>query len=200
MGAPIPKQFLYLGNKPIALYSYELFSQIPEIAEIIVVCEPEYQNFFKKGPFAKPGKRRQDSVYSGLQKTTQEIILTHDSARPFVEVKYLPLLIEAIHRTGAAALGVPVTSTVKQCNKAKIVEKTLDRSCLWETQTPQGMKRDLFFKAFEYANEHRLEVTDDLAMVEAMGLPAEIVPSSARNFKITRPFDLAVAKTICAIN
>lgn len=201
MGASIPKQYLLLNQKPIALYSLEIFEKCPLITEIVVVCEPEYQHFFS-GPvtFAKPGLRRQDSVYSGLLKSTQEIVLTHDSARPFIESKYLKPLIEAVHRTGAATLATPVTSTIKQCNPNKIIEKTLDRSALWEIQTPQAMRRDLFFQAFEYIRKHNLEVTDDLSMVESMGHPAEIVPCTPRNFKITTPFDLIVAETLCATN
>lgn len=198
MGTPIPKQFLAIENKLIALFSYELFSQIPEITQIVVVCEPEYQKLFPKGPFAKPGKRRQDSVYSGLLKTDQEIVLTHDSARPFVEAQYIPPLLQAIRRTGAAGLATPVMNTIKQCNSSHIVEKTLDRAHLWEMQTPQGMRRDLFFKAFNELKGR--EVTDEMALVEAMGLPCEVVPSSSRNFKITTPFDFAVAKTLCATN
>lgn len=201
MGVPIPKQYLFLKNKPIALYSFDLFKTAPAITEIVVVCEPEYQHFFS-GPvtFAKPGPKRQDSVYSGLLQSTQEIILTHDSARPFIELQYLPPLLEAVRRTGAAALASPVTSTIKQCQPNKIVEKTLDRSRLWEIQTPQALRRDLFFKAFDYIQKHNLEVTDDLSMVEAMGHAAEIVPCTPRNFKITTPFDLAVAEVLCATN
>jgi 2-C-methyl-D-erythritol 4-phosphate cytidylyltransferase len=199
MGSPLPKQFLLLNKKPIALHSFELFANHPLVKEIVVVCEPEYQHFFS-GPvkFAIPGPRRQDSVYSGLLKSTQEIVLTHDSARPFLESKYLSPLLEAVRRSGAAALGAPVTSTIKQCLPNKLVEKTLDRSALWEIQTPQGMHRDLFFQTFEYVQKYNLDVTDELSMVEAIGHPSEIVPCTPRNFKITTPFDLAVAETLCA--
>lgn len=199
MGASIPKQYLLLREKPLALYSFERFKSSPEITEIVVVCEPEYEKYFT-GPirFAKPGQRRQDSVYSGLQKTTQPWILTHDSARPFFETKYLLPLLEAARRTGAAALGAPVTSTIKQCFPSKIVEKTLDRSLLWEIQTPQAIQRDLLFQAFAHINAHKIDVTDELSMMERLGLPAEIVPCTARNMKITTPFDLAVAEVLCA--
>lgn len=201
MGTLVPKQYLLLKQKPIALYSFDLFRASPEIDEIVVVCEPIYQHFFSGSViFAKPGPRRQDSVYSGLLKSTQEIILTHDAVRPFIEKNYLIPLLEAVRRTGAAALGTPVTSTVKQCRADHIVEKTLDRSHLWEIQTPQAFRRDLLFKAFDYVKKHNLEVTDDLSMMEALGHPAEIVPCSPRNFKITTPFDLAVAEVLCATN
>jgi 2-C-methyl-D-erythritol 4-phosphate cytidylyltransferase len=198
MGSPTPKQFLPLKNKPIALHSFDLFKTCLEITEIVVVCSEAYRPLFTGHTlFANPGLRRQDSVYSGLLKSTQEIILTHDAARPFVELKYIAPLLQAVRRTGAAALGVPMVNTVKQCTSDRIVQKTVDRSLLWEVQSPQAVQRELFFKAFEHAFKNNLEVTDDLSLVEQISHPSEIVPSSPLNFKITTPFDLTVA---CAIN
>lgn len=201
MNVPIPKQYLSLNGKPIALHSFDRFLKIPEIVEIVVVCEPEYQHFFSPSPlFARPGARRQDSVYSGLLKTSQEIILIHDSARPFFEAESIPFLLEAVNKTGAAALASPIVSTVKECDLNQIVEKTLDRSKLWEIQTPQAIRRDLLLQAFAYTQKNKIEVTDDLSLIEAIGHPTQIVPSSPRNFKITTPFDLAVAEALCALN
>lgn len=202
MGSSVPKQYLPLQDKPIALHSFEGFIQIPSITEIVVVCESEYQHFFSIHPvlFAPPGLRRQDSVYSGLKKCTKEIILIHDSARPFFEAQYIAPLIEAAKKGGAAGLAAPVTSTIKQCGIDYVVEKTLDRTLLWEMQTPQAAKRELLLKAYEHIEENHLEVTDDLAAIETLNHPVQIVPCTARNLKITTPFDLAVAKTLCAIN
>jgi 2-C-methyl-D-erythritol 4-phosphate cytidylyltransferase len=75
MGANMPKQYLPLLGQPIALYSFYTFSSMIEVKEIIVVCDPSYNDIFEdvKGncqvelKFALPGKERQDSVYNGLQ-------------------------------------------------------------------------------------------------------------------------------------
>lgn len=196
MNASIPKQYLPLRGKPLALHSFETFLQIPSISEIVVVCSEDYQNFFPKTVlFAEPGRLRQHSVYSGLLKTTGDMVLIHDAARPFFDPAYLPALLEAAERTGAAALATPVTSTIKECTADRRVKKTLDRSTLWEIQTPQAIRHALLLKAFQ---EVKQEVTDDLSMIEAMGHPTELVPSSPRNFKITTPFDFIVGE--CAIN
>lgn len=197
MGNSLPKQYLDLNNQKIFLYSLKVFQKCPLIEEIVVVCEPEYEPLFPNiSLFAEPGKRRQDSVYHGLLKTTKEIVLTHDSARPFVEEKALYDLMDAIERTGAGALGTPVTSTIKETDVNRVVKKTLNRSNLFDMQTPQGMKRGLFFKSFEFIHKNGIDVTDDLSMCELIGAPSEIVPSSPNNFKITTPFDLRVAETM----
>ncbi|MBS0626082.1 MAG: 2-C-methyl-D-erythritol 4-phosphate cytidylyltransferase [Verrucomicrobia bacterium] len=202
MGGPIPKQFLTLGNKPVALHSFDLFANFPEIGELIVVCAPLYQYFFstktKPLSFALPGERRQDSVFNGLQKChpNASLILVHDGARPFVEASHLKTLIEAGLRVGAATLAAPVTSTIKECDEKRVVQKTLDRSKLWDIQTPQALHRDLLVKGFEEVHARKLTVTDDVSIAETIGHFVEIVAGSPRNFKLTTPFDLVVAKAL----
>lgn len=39
-----------------------------------------------------------------------------------------------------------------------------------------------------------LEVTDDVSIIEAMGLPVKITPGSYTNIKVTTPDDLLVAE------
>lgn len=202
MGASLPKQYLCLNQKPIALYSFDLFVESPWIDEIVVVCENEYRSLFQCSHkplfFASPGKIRQLSVHSGLLKTSplSEFILVHDAARPFFDLSFLQPLLKAVCRTGAAALAAPIYSTVKEATPQRFVSKTLDRSRLWEMQTPQGLRRSLFFQSFAYAEQNKIEVTDDVSLAENYGHPVEIVPSSPRNFKITTPFDLLLAQTV----
>ncbi|KAG6425235.1 hypothetical protein SASPL_115662 [Salvia splendens] len=47
MGASMPKQYLPLLGQPIALYSFYTFSRMPEVKEIIVVCDPSYRDIFE---------------------------------------------------------------------------------------------------------------------------------------------------------
>ena len=39
----IPKQYLLLSGLPIAVHSLLTFASMPEVLEIVVVCEPEYR-------------------------------------------------------------------------------------------------------------------------------------------------------------
>ncbi len=41
--AAIPKQYLELKGQPIATYSMRTFAAMPEIGEVVVVCEPEWR-------------------------------------------------------------------------------------------------------------------------------------------------------------
>ncbi|HEX2583474.1 MAG TPA: 2-C-methyl-D-erythritol 4-phosphate cytidylyltransferase [Chlamydiales bacterium] len=199
-GAPIPKQFLPLRGKPIVRYSLELFDAMEEISEIVAVVAPVYRSLFERTQkaivFAEPGPERWNSVYNGFKKCSphSDLVLAHDSARPFVDKETVLKIIEAALRVGAAAAGRPMINTIKQCSASRMVEKTVDRSRLWEMQTPQALKPDLFERGFSFLRENSLSVTDELSLVELLGEAAEIVPASFRNFKITTPFDWKLAE------
>ena len=203
MGASTPKQYLPLSGKPIALHSFELFCEMDEIDEIIVVCDDEFRPLFsstrKPILFAKPGKRRQDSIFNGLCAAFKNasIICTHDAARPFVERNEIRTLLEKTLEIGAATLASPAICTIKQCHEDRIVEKTLDRTKLWEIQTPQALRRDCLVQGFAYALANDIEVTDDTSLAELLHQPIAVVPSSRHNFKITTPDDLAIAQALC---
>lgn len=206
MGANMPKQYLPLFNQPIALYSFYVFSNLPEVGEIVVVCDPSYKDIFLEASgkvsipvkFAIPGKERQDSVFSGLQEVREEAVLVavHDSARPLVTEKDTRKVINDALEHGAAVLGVPVKATIKEAAQGGFVAKTLDRSLLWEMQTPQVVKPSLLRQGFDLARSSSLEVTDDVSLVEHLSLPVRITTGSYENLKVTTPDDLLLAERI----
>ncbi|KAM1014775.1 hypothetical protein ACFX2C_044719 [Malus domestica] len=210
MGASMPKQYLPLLGQPIALYSFYTFSQIIEVKEIIVVCDPSYKDVFedakpkiqKELKFTLPGKERQDSVYSGLQAIdlTSELVCIHDSARPLVSSGDVEKVLKDGCLNGAAVLGVPVKATIKEANSESYVVKTLDRRTLWEMQTPQVIKTQLLKEGFELVNREGLEVTDDVSIVEHLQHPVYITEGSYTNIKVTTPDDLLLAERMLSMS
>lgn len=206
MGAAIPKQYLELLGQPIATYSLLTFGRLREVFEIVIVCDPSWKHIFESKigqlppsvevKWALPGTERQGSVYNGLQEVESGagLVAVHDSARPLVTpYDFLNCLREAAD-FGAAVLGVPVKPTVKEVGSDLLVMKTLDRSKLWEVQTPQCIKPELLRKGFELVLREGLEVTDDVSIIEAMGLPVKITPGSYTNIKVTTPDDMSIAE------
>ncbi|KAL6552293.1 hypothetical protein OROHE_007657 [Orobanche hederae] len=206
MGTSMPKQYLALLGQPIALYSFYTFSKMPEVKEIVVVCDPSYQDIFEDAKenilvdlkFALPGKERQDSVYSGLEaiNPNSDLVCIHDSARPLVLEGDVAKVLKDGRRIGAAVLGVPAKATIKEANRESFVVKTLDRKTLWEMQTPQVIKPGLLKKGFELVNRDGLEVTDDVSIVEHLRHPVYITEGSYTNIKVTTPDDLLLAERI----
>jgi len=202
MNQSLPKQYLSLLGKPIIHYSLEIFSSISEIDEIIVVCEKEDQKYFTQSSkpitFAQPGERRQDSVFNGLQATSSksELICVHDGARPFISTEMVLEVLKTGYKEKAAVVGVPVKFTVKIAKDNQTVETTPDRSKVWEIQTPQVVEKAMLIQGFKHAETYGLDVTDDVSLVEHLGLPVKLVMGSYSNLKITTPEDLLLAKKI----
>nr|AFI71456.1 2-C-methyl-D-erythritol 4-phosphatecytidyltransferase [Rauvolfia verticillata]AFO10121.1 chloroplast 2-C-methyl-D-erythritol 4-phosphate cytidyltransferase [Rauvolfia verticillata] len=206
MGASMPKQYLPLLGQPIALYSFYTFARMLEVKEIVVVCDPSYQDIFEGAKekievdlkFALPGKERQDSVYSGVQAVdlSAELVCIHDTARPLVLAEDAEKVLKDGLLIGAAVLGVPAKATIKEADSKFFVVRTLDRKKLWEMQTPQVIKPDLLKKGFELVNRENLEVTDDVSIVEHLKHPVYITEGSYTNIKVTTPDDLLLAERI----
>lgn len=198
MQSSIPKQFIHLNGKPMIQHSLDLFSSMPEIAEIVIVCAPEYRHLIslincqKRVTFTSPGERRQDSVYNGLNAMQEKasMVCVHDAARPYIKPCVVKRVIQGAIEYGAAVAAMPVKFTIKEGDSEGMVIHTPDRSKLWEIQTPQIVKRSLLEAGFECANKNHLTVTDDVSLVELLGHPVRLVEGCYSNIKITTPEDL----------
>ncbi|XP_050376934.1 2-C-methyl-D-erythritol 4-phosphate cytidylyltransferase, chloroplastic-like [Argentina anserina] len=97
MGASMLKQYLPLLSQPIALYSFYTFSRMPEVKEIIVVCDPSYRDVFEdaRDKIQKEHNLRNNShldpeefyllIFQGKAfDLTSELVRIHGSARPLV--------------------------------------------------------------------------------------------------------------------
>jgi len=202
----VSKPLIKIKFMPILIYSLKKLSLNRQIREIILVVNKLNQagvwRAVKKYRIRKVthivlgGLRRQDSVYNGLRKINSQanLVLIHDSARPFIDRKSLSSVIKEAQIQGAAILAIPLKATVKYASRQYFVKDTLNRDNLWEIQTPQVFKKELIQKA--YKRFGNIEVTDDAALVERLGAKVKIVPGPYFNIKITTPEDLIVARAI----
>lgn len=144
------------------------------------------------------GRRRQDSVRSGLQTLLSatprpDFVLVHDGARPFLDDSLIGRGLEAAARHGAAVAAVPVKDTIKLVANDGIVSSTPDRGSLRSIQTPQVFRTNLLVDAHR---EITADVTDDASMIEAMGQRVVVFEGHPENIKITTPEDLLLAELI----
>ena len=205
MGSTTPKQYLPLGGRPVALHSFQIFCDHPLVKEIIVVCEKEYRHLFqttkKNIIFADPGKERQDSVYNGVCALSSHdgFLCTHDSARPFLNKIDIDHLFQVALEGGGAVSAVKTKNTIKQGTLESIIDKTLDRSVLWEIHTPQIVPISKWLAGYKIAIENHLLTTDDAQLAELAGHFVKLVSGSYYNIKITTPEDLLFAQTILTL-
>lgn len=206
MQTNVNKQFLLLQGMPVIVHTLQVFASCQGVGEIIPVCAGGEEGFFtdllvrynikKVNRIITGGAERQDSVFNGLQAVAADtdVVLVHDGARPLVDVAVINRVINAAVAGGAAIAAVPVKDTIKTVNAAGIVEETLDRSRLYQVQTPQGFRYDVLMKAYTRAREIGILGTDDATLVESTGVGVRVVPGNYENIKITTSEDLILAE------
>ena len=188
-----------LGGKPVWKWSLDTYLAHPDIDRVILVTAPDKvaelaERLGEKVQVIAGGLTRQQSSKNAiLAAVTADIILVHDAARPFVSLDLITRTIEAAKRSRAAAAALPVVDTIKEILATSI--RTLDRAKLISMQTPQAASRDLLMEAHESASG---DLTDEMALVEALGVHPEIVEGDPNNFKITTQEDLTRARSLLA--
>jgi len=206
MKSSVPKQFLPLLGRPVFLRSLDVFQSMKDVvSDIVIVLDESYREEYdavvKNDPrirWADPGTERQDSVFNGLSKIPDEcsLVAIHDAARPLVTVKEVTDVLRDGLQYGAAVLGVPMKATVKESEDGKFVLRTVERSRLWEIHTPQVSSKQLFLRGFDKVRREKLEVTDDVSVIEAMKLPVKLTQGEYTNIKLTTPDDLRIAEQV----
>src|SRR5205807_2912164 len=145
------------------------------------------------------GVLRQDSVALALRELPDEVdvVLVHDAARGLAPVALAAAVIATV-RAGADAVVpvLPVADTVKEVDVDGNVVTTVDRAHLRAVQTPQGFRRTVLQRAHDEATG--VEVTDDAAIVEALGLAVTTIPGAPPAMKVTTGADLAIAESLLA--
>jgi len=203
LGGAVPKAFLCLGGRSLLERSAAMVGDLVDLLVVAVAAElTETAASLLDGVAARcvvvvGGARRQDSA-AGLAALPVDIdiVLVHDAARPLMPVAVGRAVLAAVQAGAAAVVPVlPVTDTLKSVDTDGRVVSTIDRSGLVAVQTPQGFQRRVLDLA------HRADtgdVTDDAAMVEALGFEVRTVPGDLAGFKITTPYDVVLAEAVLA--
>lgn len=196
------KQFAYLRAKPVLEWTLERFQAHDEVDAVVLVLPDEQDlkhyrmRYAKIVDIVRGGERRQDSVWQGfrlLEAAAPEVVLVHDGARPLVSADLISRVIAAARAAGAAVPVLPIDDTVKEVLEGRIV-RTVDRTALVRTQTPQGFQYAVLKKALNAARRDRFFGTDEAMLVERVGMPVSVIEGDPRNIKITTPVDLKIAE------
>jgi 2-C-methyl-D-erythritol 4-phosphate cytidylyltransferase len=204
-----PKQLIEIAGRPMLAWSLRTFAAMPEIDAIVVVTESEWLDEVKQMTSATApdrdvavvtgGATRQESVLRGLRALPEscDAVLVHDGARPLVQSPDVRAGMRQVQPGRAAVLAAPVVDTIKIVDpETMLVERTLERKQLWAAQTPQFAMREELLRAHDAALAVSLEATDDVALLEAIGIDVVIAPASVENFKVTHPGDVARAQAL----
>lgn len=203
------KHLLLLAGKPVIIHTLAAFERCAAVTAIVLVTSAEnltaYQALIAKYNLTKVvrlvlgGDTRQASAHNGLRAAGDcDIVLLHDGARPLIAQREIEAVTHDAAEYGSAVLAVPAKDTTV-CAREGFITAQLERSTLWQVQTPQGFKAAIIKDAYEAAVRDGVHSTDDTGLVTRLGGAVKITPGSYANIKITTPEDLIVAEALlCA--
>ena len=187
-----------INNQEVIKLSADHFLNHEQISEVIICAHSsiieELKAIFNNPPKLKiveGGATRQQSVYNGLCATDADYVLIHDGARPIISKSLIDSILETVQTQKALTVATKTTDTIKYVENNKII-KTLDRSFLYNTQTPQAFEYRIIKDAHEKLKSQVF--SDDAGMDEALNIPVYILENDYKNIKITTQNDLDIAK------
>ena len=205
-GEGLPKQYRTLGSKTVLRHSIEALQTVPAIEAVHVVIHPDDRELFETSisgmnlpPFILGGAERQDSVRLGLEALIEhqpDQVLIHDAARPFASRNLIEDAIKALDEHIGVIPGLQIVDTIKRTGTDGAVGDTVDRTNLYQVQTPQAFRFREILAAHEAAKGQKL--TDDAAVAEFAGHRIFISAGSAENFKLTTSDDFRKAENMLA--
>lgn len=203
-GGDVPKQFQFIGGKPMLMHTIEAFHNCDYRIRIIVVLPEAFRDLWNEMcemvDFSIPctlvngGETRFHSVKNGLAEVSdEETVGVHDGARPFVSAEVIKRCFDTSFQESVGV--IPVTdevNTVRQLTENGT--KIIDRSTLKLVQTPQVFPAASLKSAYETGyNEF---FTDDASVAEAAGMEIKLVEGDEWNIKITTSRDFEVAEAL----
>lgn len=211
----IPKQFITLGEIPVIIHTIEKFLLNDKFEKIIVVSPKEWINYTKdiikkfigednRLVVVVGGKDRNESIMSGIHYiesnfgiNDDDIIVTHDSVRPFLTHRIIEENIEAALEYGAVDTAIEAVDTIIQSLDGEKINNIPIRDTMYQGQTPQSFNIKKIISLYNDLTEDEKSVLTDACKICALkGEAVKIVKGELFNIKITTPYDLKVAKAI----
>ena len=158
-GGKRKKPFVDVAGRAVFMRSVELFANRDDVKQILLAIAPEDEELvtvkwganlkFYNVKICFGGTERFDTVKNALEliKDDIDIIAVHDAVRCCVTTQWIDNVFAAAARTGAAILACRVAATIKEVEDDTII-KTVDRTGLYEAQTPQVFEASLLKKAY----------------------------------------------------
>ena len=181
MGSPVPKQFLDVGGRRLLDRAIDPFRGV---AAQIVVAVPH------TGDDVQPidgvttvqgGQTRTQSVAAALDHVTEDFVLVHDAARPFVTGAVVDRILDALAEVPCACPVMPVVNSLVVETDGHLVESP-SRSQYRDVQTPQGFHTGVLREAIARFGDDHAHLPE---LVRRLGHPVRHTEGSPWLFKLT---------------
>lgn len=211
MKQDIPKQFLHVDDKPILIYTLEVFQQNPSVDKIVVVTIPGWQSmieaYAKQFGIAKleavieGGATRFESVRNGIAclkdvASPDDLLLLHDGNRPLLSDDIINDGIAVAAATGSAVATSPCLDTMYVAPDPRRAEGTVTRETLYKGQSPETVRYSKAVELYQQADQRGLKDLTIGTLLLAMGEKINMSRGAEKNIKITTPEDVEIFKAL----
>lgn len=216
----MPKQFLELGSRPILVHTIEKFVLVPEIDKIVLGIHPDWIAYTEDliDKYLSNDKERIVIVEGGIDRNTtikniieridslqpisaDDIIVTHDSVRPFISIKTIQENIALAQSNDAVDTVVEATDTIVQSLDNTVITDIPERQYLYQGQTPQTFKMQDFLNLYgALSDEDKAILTDACKIFVINGKQVALAQGDYANIKITTVTDLKIARSMIGDN
>lgn len=213
MGQDIPKQFITINNKPIIIYTMEIFERHPDIDAIIVACLSGWENILqayakqfnitKLTAIVKGGKTGYDSIHNGLIKAKElygedeNIVIIQDGNRPLTSEEMISDGIAKCKQYGNAIAAIPCTEVLLTSHDGLNAEGIIDRDIVKRTQTPHTFYLKDILSAHEEARKKGIETSAaSCSLYAELGKKLYFSAGSEKNIKLTTKEDIDIFKAL----
>ncbi|HSU79597.1 MAG TPA: 2-C-methyl-D-erythritol 4-phosphate cytidylyltransferase [Candidatus Angelobacter sp.] len=211
----MPKQFLTLKSKPIIIHTIEKFLLNHRFDALLVVAPKEWVHHSRsliakhlgkdhRVVVVEGGKDRNESIMSGIRYieqtyglTDEDVIVTHDSVRPFLTHRIIEENIDAALKYGACDTVIAAIDTIIESTNGEIVTDIPVRNHMYQGQTPQSFNINKLVALYQGLSEEQKTILTDAAKIFTVsGVPVKLVEGELFNIKITTPYDLKIANAL----
>lgn len=198
---PYNKIKFLINGKPLYKYSLNTFLNVKQCNKVILVVNKEEYDEYKEMESEKitvviGGDTRFKSVLNGAKESNSDIVLIHDAARPNIKEEEILKVYNSAKDNDAVCLGVKVKDCIRMIQNDS---QTIDRSNLWNAQTPQGVNRNLLIKGLE-SNKFDFYYDDCEVLEKNFGINCYMVEGRYDNIKVTTDEDLDYIQYLMGMN
>lgn len=213
----IPSQFINVRDRPMLVYSMEIYQAHPAIDDIYIVCLKGWEDIVKayarryritklRGliPGGTTGAASLQNAVACIRRRYQpeDTILIQEATRPLVSQETISKLLQICAEKGSATVCHKMNDYV-QFNISGERPEYVERDAVVALQSPEAHRLSLLLELFDKAKKQQHPLTESCCamLMYHLGYEINFIEGGVNNIKIIREADLAtVGLLISRIN